>query len=49
MLCVLITKKLVGTCDNVVVQYPSRGISGGLLMSRIDPTIELDELIAMRF
>ena len=42
-------KKLVGTCDNVVVQYPGRGISGGLFDVQVDPTIELDELIAMRF
>ena len=42
-------KKLVGTCDNVVVQYPSRGISGGLFDVQVDLTIELDELIAMRF
>ena len=42
-------KKLVGTCDNVVVQYPGRGISGGLFDVQVDPAIELDELIAMRF
>ena len=42
-------KKLIGTCDNVVVQYPGKGISGGLFDVRVDPTIELDELVAMRF
>ncbi len=37
-------KKLVGTCDNVVVQYPGKGISGGLFDVRFDPANELDEL-----
>lgn len=42
-------EQLVGTCDNVVVQYPGKGISGGLFDVQLDPDIPIDELVKVHF
>ena len=39
---------LVGSEDLVVVQYPGRGITGGLFDVLVDPSVEVDSLVRAR-
>ena len=39
---------IVGTEDLVVVQYPGRGISGGLFDVLLDPSVPVDSLVRVR-
>lgn len=41
-------RELVGTEDLVLVQYPGRGVSGGLYDVLVDPRIPLDSLVRVR-
>ena len=38
----------VGREELVVVQYPGRGVTGGLFDALVDPKIELDSLVRVR-
>ena len=42
-------KKLVGTTDLALVQYPGRAVSGGLFDVAVDPAYALDSLVPVRF
>ena len=41
-------RRLVGEKDLVVVQYPGRGVSGGLFDVLLDPSIPVDSLVPVR-
>ena len=41
-------RRLVGERDLVVVQYPGRGVSGGLFDVLLDPTVPVDSLVPVR-
>ena len=41
-------RELVGSEDLVVVQYPGRGVSGGLFDVLIDPSVPVDDLVRVR-
>ena len=38
----------MGEEDLVVVQYPGRGVSGGLFDVLLDPTVPVDSLVPVR-
>ncbi len=40
--------RLVGERDLVVVQYPGRGVSGGLFDALLDPSVPVDSLVPVR-
>ncbi|WP_321973535.1 tRNA (N(6)-L-threonylcarbamoyladenosine(37)-C(2))-methylthiotransferase MtaB [Paratractidigestivibacter sp.] len=40
--------RLVGTDDLVLVQYPGRGVSGGLFDVEVDPSVAVDTLLPVR-
>ena len=41
-------RELVGSEDLVVVQYPGRGVSGGLFDVEVDPALPVDSLVRVR-
>lgn len=41
-------RRLVGSEDLVVVQYPGRGVSGGLFDVTVDPALPVDSLVRVR-
>ena len=41
-------RRLVGSRDLVVVQYPGRGVSGGLFDVLLDPSVPVDSLVPVR-
>ncbi len=41
-------RRLVGARDLVMVQYPGRGVSGGLFDVLVDPALPLDSLVPVR-
>ena len=41
-------RELVGSEDLVVVQYPGRGVSGGLFDVLVDPSVPVDDLVRVR-
>ena len=41
-------RRLVGSEDLVVVQYPGRGVSGGLFDVTVDPGLPVDSLVRVR-
>lgn len=41
-------RELVGSEDLVVVQYPGRGVSGGLFDVELDPALPVDSLVRVR-
>ena len=41
-------RRLVGARDLVLVQYPGRGVSGGLFDVLVDPALPLDSLVPVR-
>lgn len=41
--------RLVGVDDLVLVQYPGRGVSGGLFDVEVDESVQLDTLLPVRF
>ena len=41
-------RRLVGEKDLVVVQYPGRGVTGGLFDVTLDPSVPVDSLVPVR-
>lgn len=41
-------RRLVGARDLVLVQYPGRGVSGGLFDVLLDPAVPMDSLVSVR-
>ena len=41
-------RRLVGEKDLVVVQYPGRGVTGGLFDATLDPSVPVDSLVPVR-
>ena len=41
-------RRLVGARDLAVVQYPGRGVTGGLFDVLLDPSIPVDSLVPVR-
>ena len=41
-------RRQVGSRDLVVVQYPGRGVSGGLFDVLLDPSVPVDSLVPVR-